>query len=119
MKIAAVPQDIFGKIEPPPGAAQFSDPTTGLPKLIKLAVNSFILVTGLLLLAYMLWGALDWITSGGEKEKITKAQNKIQNAIIGMLLVFVALTLFGLIAGDILGIVKRTPNGWTFQLPTP
>jgi hypothetical protein len=113
MKLA---QDIFGTIAPPPGVAPFADPTTGLTKFIKLAVNFVIIAAGLMLLTYLLWGALDWISSEGDKEKTSKAQGKITNAIIGMILVFAALVIFGYIAGDILGLVKRTPTGWTIFL---
>lgn len=115
--ILAQNTDIFGKINPPPGVDKFADPTTGFPRLIRLGVMSAILFAGLLMLVYMLWGALDWINAGGEKEKISKAQQKIQNAVVGLLLVFVAIVAFGLIAGNILGIVKVTPNGWIFTLP--
>lgn len=112
------PSDIFGKISPPPGASKFADVKTGLPDLIAFLVNFIILVAGFMLLTYLLWGALDWITSEGDKEKMSKAQNKITNAIVGMLLVFAVLVIFGYIAGDMLGIVCRTTTGWTFQLPT-
>ncbi len=112
------PSDIFGKISPPPGQSKFADVQTGLPKLIAFLVNFIILVAGFMLLTYLLWGALDWITSEGDKEKMSKAQNKITNAIVGMLLVIAALVIFGFIAGDILGIVTRTATGWTFKLPT-
>ena len=113
------PQKIFGTVQPPPGTTKYADPVTGLPNLIKLVVNFFILVAGLLMLTYMLWGALDWINSGGDKERLAKAQSKITNAVVGLLLVFVVIVVFGLIAGDILNIVHRTPQGWTFTLPTP
>lgn len=121
MKILAQvnPKDIFGTLNPPPAVIPYANPTTGLPKLIKLGVNAFILIAGLMLLTYMLWGALDWITSGGEKEKLSKAQNKLTNAVIGMLLIFVAIVVFGLVTDNILGIFHKTPNGWTFTLPTP
>lgn len=112
------PGDIFGKISPPPGSEKYSDVQTGLPNLIAFLINFIILAAGLMLLAYLLWGALDWITSEGEKEKMSKAQNKITSAVIGMLLLFAALVIWGYIAGDFLGIITRTPTGWTFKLPT-
>src|SRR3989344_9616137 len=103
--------NIFGTIAPPQGAP------TDLGTFIGGAIRLFIIVAGLFLLIYMLWGAFDWITSGGEKEKISKAQSKITNAVIGMFLVIVSLTLFTLIAGNILKIVTITPNGWQINLP--
>src|SRR3989338_5981202 len=106
------PGQIFGTIAAPTGAPK------DLGVFIGGAIKIFIIVAGIFLLIYMLWGAFDWITSGGEKEKISKAQAKITNAVIGMFLVIVALTLFTLIAGNILKIIKVTPKGWEISLPT-
>lgn len=111
MKLAQ--NDIFGTIAPPNGAP------TDLGVFIGGGIRLFLIVGGIFLLIYMLWGAFDWISSGGEKEKISKAQSKITNAIIGMFLIIVSLTLFNLIAGDILHIITVTPGGgWTINLPT-
>ena len=82
-------------------------------------VNLFIFMCAMATLLYLLVGAFEWITSGGEKEKIAKAQSKITNAIIGLVIVIAALTLFGVVSGDILGIIKLSPTGgWIFNLPT-
>lgn len=94
-------------------------PQQGLANMIAFGIKTFILIAGLALLFYLLWGTFDWITSGGEKEKIAKAQSKITNAVIGIILVFVVLMVFNLLAGNILGIIVPTPNGgFEIKLPT-
>lgn len=109
---------IFGKISPPPGSEQFSgDPAGGLGSFLSTGIWLFIILCSLFMFAYMMWGAFDWIVSGGEKEKIVKAQNKITNAIIGFFVLFVVIIGFGVIAGNILGIVQNTSNGWRFIFP--
>jgi len=109
----------IGKIEPPPGVGILSgDVNTALAKLFETGIKLFIIVAGIALIIYLLWGAYDWIVSGGEKEKIAKAQAKITNAVIGMFLIFVMLAVWGLITGNILGIIKIGPNGIEFSLPT-
>jgi hypothetical protein len=112
--------DVFGKITPAPGMNTFGDnPVAGLSNLIVKGIQLFILVAGLFMLFFLLWGALDWIISSGDKEKIQKAQTKISNAIIGFIVLFVVLAGFGVVTGDILGIVKKTSDGgWYFTLPT-
>ena len=110
MKLAQA--NIFGTIAPPKGAP------TDLGAFIGGSIRIFIIMAGIFLLIYLLWGAFDWITSGGEKERISKAQSKMTNAVIGMFLVIVSLTLFNLIAGDILKIITVSPGGgWQFNLP--
>jgi len=109
----------IGQISPPPGIGVLGgDPAVALGVLFKTAINIFIIVSGIFLIVYLLWGAFDWIKSNGEKENLAKAQAKITNAIIGMILIFVMLSIWGLITGNILGIIKNTPEGWQFSLPT-
>lgn len=111
--------DLFGTVEPPSGMnVGGSNPVEGVGKLIGFGVNIFILVAGIFLLIYMLWGAFDWIISNGEKERIQKAQSKITNALIGMLLIFVVIVIFNVIAGNVLKIVTPSEDGWIFNLPT-
>ncbi|GAB4218790.1 MAG: hypothetical protein Fur009_1730 [Candidatus Microgenomates bacterium] len=112
--------DIFGTVQAP-DAMKFGgdDPASGLSKLIAFGIRMFIIVAGMFLLLYLFWGAFDWIVSGGEKEKIVKAQQKITNALIGMILVFAVLVIFNVLAGNILGIIEVAPDGsWSFKLPT-
>ena len=112
--------DLFGGISPPAAMdVGGSDPVAGLGKFIGFGINMFILIAGMFLIFYLLWGALDWINSSGEKEKLTKAQNKITNALIGIVLIFVVLTVFNLLAGNILGIVEPIDGGgFNIKLPT-
>ncbi len=117
MKLLA--QGFIGKISPPPGSGAFTgDPIAALGTLLGKFINIFIVLAGLVMLIYMLWGALDWITSNGEKDKIQKAQNKITNAALGIFIIIGVLVIWGYVAGDLFGIIKRTSNGWTINIPT-
>jgi hypothetical protein len=119
IKVLAQADDVFGKISPPAGIGVLGgDPTVALAKLFEIGIRLFIIIAGIFLIVYLLWGAFDWINSGGEKEKIAKAQEKITNAVVGMILIFVLLAVWGLITGNILGIIKIGPSGIEFSLPT-
>ncbi len=52
-----------------------------------------LIVGGLIAVLYLLLGALAWITSGGNKESVSKAQEKIQAAIVGLVIMFAVLAL--------------------------
>lgn len=54
-------------------------------------------------LALIIMGAIQWITSGGDKAKIEDARNKISAAIIGLIALAATIALFNLVA-DFLGI---------------
>ena len=105
------PSEIFGTIAAPTGAP------TDLGGFIGGAIRIFLIIAAVALLVYMLWGAYDWIISGGDKEKLNKARGKISDAVIGMFVVVVALALFQVIAGNILNIVTIDSTGWHFNLP--
>ena len=109
-------KQIFGTINPPPGSPTGNN---ALGVFLSTGINLFILVAALAAFAYLLWGALDWITSGGDKEKLLKARGKIQNAVIGLMVVFAALIIFNLIVGFILGgkIIQSTGTGFQFNIP--
>ena len=51
----------------------------------------FFIIAGLIAILYLLLGALGWITSGGNKESVDKAREKIQAAIVGLILIFAVL----------------------------
>lgn len=109
---------IFGSPITPPNSA-LTDPVSGLSRIIVVGLQIFFSVAGIAVLIYLLWGAFDWITSGGDSDKVAAAQSKMTNAVIGIIMVIVALTIFSVVVGDILGIVKRDSNGsWIFKLPT-
>lgn len=62
--------------------------------------------------AYLLTGGVQWITSGGDKNALESARNKITNAIIGLVIVASAYAIFKLI-GNFFGI--NLPN---IKIPT-
>lgn len=50
------------------------------------AVLSFVMViAALLVFLYLIWGGIEWITSGGDKGKTESARNKITSAVIGLI----------------------------------
>lgn len=87
-------QAIFGQINPPEALQKFigNDPTgeQGISKLLSNMIALFYTIAAIVLIFMLLWGAFDWITSEGNKEKIESARNKIINAIIGIMLFAVA-----------------------------
>ncbi len=46
---------------------------------------------GLFVLYHLIFGALEWIQSGGDKEKVEKARKRITTAVTGLVILFVVL----------------------------
>ncbi len=55
-----------------------------------------IILATLIVFIYFIWGGFDWLTAGGESDKISKAQKKITGAIIGFVVVLAAWALWRL-----------------------
>ena len=53
--------------------------------LISSLLNLVMLIAALLVFAYLIWGGIEWITSGGDKGQTEKARNKITAAIVGLI----------------------------------
>lgn len=64
-----------------------------ITEMLTFVFRFFFIVAGLIALLYLLLGAMAWITSGGNKESVDKAREKIQAAVIGLILIFVVLAI--------------------------
>ena len=67
-----------------------ADPGEGVTKLIKLIINIFSLIVGVVAVIMIIIGGLKYITSGGDSGNITGAKNTILYAVIGLVIVALA-----------------------------
>ncbi len=77
----------------PAGEMLIKVPHLSLGGVLTFAIRTFFVVAGLTAFIYLILGAFAWITSGGDKEAIEKARNKIQAAVIGLILIFAVLAI--------------------------
>ncbi len=78
-------------LQAPPG---FAD-TIG--QLINSLLTFVMLISALLVLFFIIWGAFEWITSGGDKGKIDQARQKIIAAVVGIIVVASTYAIFLLV----------------------
>lgn len=115
---AADPKDAIGQISAG-GPLDGLEPTAAMGKLFTVGLQLVFVVVGVMLLIYMLWGAIKWITSSGEPEALEKARSRIIHALVGGLIVIAVIAVFGLIAGNIIGLIEYVPGaGFRFRIPT-
>lgn len=60
---------------------------TDIGALINQALKFVMVIAALLVFLYLIWGGIEWITSGGDKGKTESARNKITAAVIGLVVV--------------------------------
>ena len=105
------PLDPNSKLQGLPGAYE---PTgTGGSETINKIFTNFLgvltIVAGIIFIIQFALGALGWITSSGDREKVQKAQNKMTHAAIGFIAVVAAYSI-AVIVGQILGINILNPG---------
>lgn len=110
-KQLAITLDIAGEAENQglQGAANHSNSDGGFGIWLGNIMSVVMVVAALLVLVFMIWGAIEWITSGGDKSKMEGARNKITNAVIGLIILAATTALFLLIE-QFLGIDVLTFN---------
>ncbi len=62
-----------------------------LAEILTFIIRAFFVIAGLIALFYLLIGALEWVSSGGDEEKVEASRKKITAAIIGVILIVVVL----------------------------
>lgn len=85
MKQLALEIQGYGRIEAPSGVPQLNTTTT-LSTILGNVWIFMIVIAVLLALVYLVWGGLNWITSGGDKQKLADARKRVLYAIIGLII---------------------------------
>jgi hypothetical protein len=78
-------------------------PTTTLAAVISLIIGFLTIVGSLWFIFQFFTGALNWITAGSDKDGISKAQRRMTNALIGLVVLILSYALIGLV-GQLFGI---------------
>ena len=82
----------------PSQASGFSSLGTLTPeKLIPMLIKLLLIVAALVFFFMLVLGGIKWILSGGDKGKTEEARNQITSALVGLVIVFSAWAIAGLI----------------------
>lgn len=65
--------------------------------LINSVLTFVMLIAALLVFFYLIWGGIEWITSGGDKGKTENARNKITAAVIGIVILAASFAILQLV----------------------
>lgn len=78
-----------------------ADPQMGVKDFstfVSAAVKIAIMLAALLTFAFLIWGGIEWITSGGDKSKYEAARNRITAALVGLAIVAAAWAIMTLVS---------------------
>ncbi len=71
--------------------------------LINSVLTFVVAIAALLVFLYLIWGGIDWITSGGDKGKTEAARNKITAAVVGLIILAAAYAILTIALGFLAG----------------
>ena len=57
-------------------------------KLLPAAVTFSLIAGSVIFLFMLIWGAIEWISSGGDKQHLESARGRITNALVGIVILF-------------------------------
>lgn len=83
----------ISEVDPPKGF--FND----IGVLINGLLNFVMVLAALLVFGYLIWGGIEYITSGGDKGKTESARNKITAAVVGLIILAASYAILLLVLG--------------------
>jgi len=63
-------------------------PTSYFSNVIRVFFTFLIIMAAVFFFFNFIWGGIEWIGSGGDKNKLEEARGRVVNSIIGLLIVF-------------------------------
>lgn len=97
---------------PKPPGFQIED----LGKFISNLAGVALIIAAILVFIFLIWGGIQWITSGGDKGKTEEARNRITAALVGLAIVAAAWAVVQLVSTffgiDIFGGTKTLPKAY-------
>lgn len=90
-------------LPPSIGSGDYTKGGTALGGIIGNILGGLFIAGFLLAFVFLITGAISWISSGGDKQKLESARDQITNAIVGIVIVAAAWAIMRL-AGSFLGL---------------
>lgn len=90
--LATTVNDIIGPITPPIVISGVTDnnASTALVKVMNVALNLVLVIAGIFVLFNLILAGFQYVTAGGDSKKVSEANLKITNTVIGLIIIVVA-----------------------------
>lgn len=108
---------VFGKINPPSSVLSLGKGSAGLSNFLSRIITIIYAFAAIAVVFMVVYSALQMILSGGDKEKITQARNRLTYAIIGLVLLAFAFLIIRVL-GNLTGFTLFSGGNTNFIAPT-
>jgi uncharacterized membrane protein len=103
MKLAQITNPVLGPVAKQSGLSFFKN-------FIPAAINLAFVIAAIIFLFMLIFGAIQWISSGGDKQALENAKGRITNALIGIVILFALFAIVNLISNFFGGIPILNPS---------
>lgn len=88
----AKPEEAKNNLEVVGRGAEFTPDSQGtqMTQIIATVIQAFLGLLGLIFIILILYAGYNWMSAGGDEQKVTKAKETIQRAIIGLVIIVLA-----------------------------
>lgn len=100
IKTVYAADDVIGTINTPAGVPSSPSQTT---TVISALIRFIVIVAGIFALWQFIQGGLQYVTSGGDKGKLTEAQNKITMSILGLVIIAASFIIIAIVSQILFG----------------
>jgi hypothetical protein len=82
-----------------PGSKNLNTADAGFGNLMSGLLSNVMMLGAILCFAFLIWGAIDWIVSGGDKSKAEAARNKMTQGVVGLIVLASTTAVFRVVQG--------------------
>lgn len=91
-------RDVFGQVAVPQAIKDLGVGSGGISNFLNMLIILIYIIAGIVFVFMILWGAFQFLTSGGNKEALDSARKRIIYALIGIALFAIAFAVISLIS---------------------
>lgn len=115
---AAGTDDALEKLKTVGGAAYGTETPRSLPEIAGSVIKTVLTILGVLAALLIIYSGYVWMTARGKEERVTKAKDTLEAAIIGLIIIMAAYAITYFVVNAISGATGGAPSGSTTPPPT-
>lgn len=90
-------RDVIGQVQAPAAIKALGIGSAGISKFLNNLITLIYMIASVVFVFMILWGAFEWLSSGGNKDNLDNARKRITQAIIGIILFGIAFAIMSLV----------------------
>ncbi|SRR6056297_268276 len=75
-------------------------------------VKIFLSFLAIIFLVLVIWGGFEWMTAGGNEERLSKAKDRIKNGVIGLIIILAAYAITEFVIEELIEASTDTYDSW-------